>query len=69
MHDGILISVVFGFLEDSFIGMEQGQGYTVQVAYLKGADAATTNLQFNVQDIPGTAREFIVVCSVSNHLQ
>ena len=54
--------IVFGFFNESFVGVEQGQGHTVQVGYLKGAESAGVYLLFNVVDIPGTASEFTVSC-------
>ena len=54
--------IVFGFFQDSFIGVEQGQAHTVQAGYLKGAAFARTNLIFNVVDIPGTASELTASC-------
>ena len=47
--------IVFGLFLESFIGVEQVQGYTVQAGYQKGAASAATNLVFNVLNIPGTA--------------
>ena len=55
--DSSLTIIVFGFLQDVFVGEEQGQSYTVQVGYLKGASAGT-NLFFNVMDIQGSASQF-----------
>jgi hypothetical protein len=52
-------NVVFGFLQDSFVGMEQGPGYTVEVGYQKGAELARTNLVLSVVSVPGTASEQI----------
>ncbi len=50
---------MFGFLQDSFVGTEQGPGYMVEVGYQKGADVAQTNLVLDVVSTPGTASEQI----------
>ena len=54
------IIIVFGFFQNSFVGVEQGQVHTVKAGYQKGAALARTNLLFNVMDIPSTASEFTV---------
>ena len=54
-------NIVFGFFNDSFVGVEQGQGHTVQAGYQKGAQSAGTNLVFDVTNTPGTASEFTVL--------
>ena len=60
----IFDSTVFGFFQDSFIGLEQRPGHLVQVGYQKGAQVAAQNFIFNVVNIPGTASEFtMLVCS------
>ena len=56
----LLLYIVFGFYQDSFVGVEQEQGYTVQTGYQKGAAFVGTNLLFSVISIPGTASEFTV---------
>ena len=49
-------TTVYGFFNDSVAQLEQGQGYTVRVGYLKGATApGVTTLVFDVQNTPGTA--------------
>lgn len=48
---------VFGFFQDTFIGVEQGQAHMVQTGYQKGAAKARVNLVFKVVDTPGTASE------------
>ena len=49
-------TIVYGFFETSVAQVEQGQGYTIRVGYLKGARASgVTNLIFDVTDAPGTA--------------
>ena len=63
---GFFFIIVFGFFNDSFVGVEQGQGHTVQAGYLKGAAFAGTNLVFTVMDTPGTASEFTVSCFEQN---
>ena len=57
-----ITNVVFGFFNDSYIGVEQGQGHTIQAGYQKGAASAGTLLLFNVVDIPDTASEFTPSC-------
>ena len=57
----IFDSTVFGFFQDSFIGLEQGPGHSVQVGYQKGAQVAAQDLAFNVVSTPGTASEFSVI--------
>ena len=52
------IIIVFGFFQDSFTGVEQEQGHTVQAGWQKGAAEAGVNLIFNVVNTPGTASEF-----------
>ena len=48
---------MFGFINDSFTGKEQGEGHRVQVGYRKGADIGQKNLRFSVWDTAGTACE------------
>ena len=49
-------TTVYGFFNDSVAQLEQGQGYTIRVGYLKGATAqGATNLIFDVENTPGTA--------------
>ena len=55
----IYVNVVVGFFKDSFSGVEQGPGHSVQVGYKKGADVARQNLRFTVQSTPGTASRFV----------
>ena len=43
---------VFGWVEDSFTGVERGAGYTVQAGYQKGSDLLPTNILFSVTDEP-----------------
>ena len=52
------VPIVFGFVQDSFTGVEQGLGHMVQAGYQKGAEQAVQNLIFDVVDTPGTASEF-----------
>ena len=49
--------LVFGFFQDSFTGIEQGQSHVVQAGWQKGAAQAGVNLQFNVVDKGITASE------------
>ena len=46
---------VYGWLQDSFVGVERGASYSVQMGYLKGAAQAGVNLVFSVAREPGTA--------------
>ncbi len=49
---------VFGFFQDSYVGMEQRTGnHWVEVGYQKGAIRVEKNLVFDVHDHPGTASE------------
>ena len=58
--------LVFGFLNDSFTGVEQGQSHSVQVGYRKGADSAQANLVLNVRHTEGTASECAGVARIAN---
>ena len=52
---------VFGFLNASFSGVEQGRDHSLPVGYLKGASQGPSrNIPFNVINTPGTASEFIL---------
>ena len=44
----IIFVVVFGWLQDSFIGMEQGPAHMVHVGYLKGGQLAGVEIILNV---------------------
>ena len=46
---------VYGWLQDSFVGVERGASYSVQMGYLKGAAQAGVDLVFNVSRELGTA--------------
>ena len=53
---------VFGFLNASFSGVEQGPGHSLPVGYLKGASQGPSrNIPFDVTNTPGTASEFTIV--------
>ena len=52
---------MFGFLQESIIGVEQESGYGVEAGYLKGADVAAKNLSFFVIPRDGTASKLIVL--------
>ena len=39
---------VFGWFQDSFVGIEQELAHTVEVGYLKGAEVAGINISVNV---------------------
>lgn len=51
------LSIVVGFFNDSYSGVEQGPGHSVPVGYQKGAQVDRQNLIFNVVSTPGTASE------------
>ena len=53
-----LLRIVLGFFRDSFSGIEQGPGHSVQVGYQKGAQVFRQNLVFRVLSTQGTASEF-----------
>lgn len=58
-------TLVFGFLNASFSGVERDYSYSVSVGYLKGGQEAGQNLVFNnVQNTPGTASELTVLGTV-----
>ena len=63
----LLRQIVFGFFQDSFTGVEQGSGHMVQAGYQKGAAQAGQNLVFDVVDTPGTASEFTLLSSLTEH--
>ena len=46
---------VYGWLQDSFVGVERGTSYSVQMGYLKGAAHAGVDLVFNVSRKLGAA--------------
>ena len=52
-------SLVFGFFQDTFTGLEQGPGHTVLAGWQKGAAQSGVNLVFNVINTGITASEFI----------
>ena len=58
--------IVFGFLQDSFTGVEQVEDHVVQVGYQKGADIAQRNLLFSVRSTEGTAGECACVVRIAN---
>ena len=58
--------LVFGFLQDTFTGVEQPQRHLVQVGYQKGANIIRQNFQFNVGHTAGTAREYACVVKIAN---
>ena len=62
-----LLSIVFGFFQDSFTGVEQGPGHMVQAGYQKGAAQAGQNLVFNVMDRTATASELMSTMNVFLH--
>ena len=53
-----LQNIVFGFFEDSFIGVEQRSPHMVEVGYQKGAAQAKRDLRFKVTVLPDTASKF-----------
>ena len=51
---------MYGFFDTSVAQIEQGEGYTIRVGYVKGARASgVTNLIFDVVNTPGTASKII----------
>ena len=57
-HIGIIFlaqNAVFGWIQESFSGIERGPAHTLQAGYSKGRETAARNLVFNVTNIPGTA--------------
>ena len=52
--------IVFGFFQDSFTGVEQKSGYTVQVGYQKGAQVDAQDLEFTVVTTDVTASKLIM---------
>ena len=53
--------LVFGFLQDSYSGIEQGPAHMVEVGYQKGAEQVGASLILNVVSVPGTASEQIYI--------
>ena len=49
---------MYGWLNDSITGVEQGPGISIPVGYQKGAAQAAQNLIFNVVDQPGTTSTY-----------
>ena len=50
---------MFGWFEDSFIGIERESPYNISVGYLKGAEQAGARLMLNVMENLGTARKHL----------
>ena len=50
---------VFGWFQDTFIGMEQAASHSVQAGYLKGASHTNNRLEFNVVSKVGTAGKLV----------
>ena len=44
----MFVFAVFGWFQDSFVGLEQELAHTVVVGYLKGAEVAGVNISVNV---------------------
>lgn len=51
---------MFGFFQESFVGIEQRAVHMVEVGYQKGAEQAGKDMRFEVDVLPGTASELIV---------
>ena len=49
---------VFGWIEDSYTGMEWGSAHTLLAGYLKGGEQANILIVFDVISKVGTAREY-----------
>ena len=56
--------IVFGFFEDTYVGIEEGPSHTVMAGWQKGAAQGGANLIFDVLNTGITASEFSVVCSL-----
>lgn len=54
-------AIVFGFLQDSYSGIEQEPAHMVEVGYQKGAEQVGASLILNVVSVPGTASEQIYI--------
>ena len=52
--------IVFGFFQDSFIGVEQEFGYTVKAGYQKGAEVGGQDLELLITTSDGTASKLIM---------
>lgn len=49
---------VYGWLQNSFTGMEQTSSHTIQAGYIKGAEQAGVDLTLTISSQPGTASKF-----------
>ena len=49
---------MFGWFQDSFVGIERESPYNLSVGYLKGAEQAGARLMLNVRENLGTARKY-----------
>ena len=49
--------IVFGWIQDSFNGMERESAYSLLAGYLKGGEQANVPIIFNVNSKLGTASE------------
>ena len=50
--------IVFGFFEDSYVGIEEGPSQRVMAGWQKGAEQGGANLIFDVVNRGITASEF-----------
>jgi hypothetical protein len=53
----IFLHTVFGWFQDSFVGIERESAYNLSVGYIKGAEQAGARLMLNVVTNFGTARK------------
>ena len=44
----MFVFTVYGWFQDSFVGVEQELAHTLEVGYLKGAEVAGVNISVNV---------------------
>lgn len=59
MFESLHIHTVFGWFQDSFVGIERETPYSLSVGYLKGTDQAGTSaeLMLNIMTKFGNASE------------
>ena len=58
--------LVFGFFEESYVGIEEGHSHTVTAGWQKGAQQGGANLIFDVVNRGITASEFSAVIMFLN---
>ena len=64
----VISYLVFGFFEESYVGIEEGPSQTVLAGWQKGAAQGGANLNFNVINRGITASEFsaVILCSLTD---